>query len=242
MRDRASSDEREGILLLHKPVGLTSHDVVARLRRCLGIRKIGHAGTLDPMASGLLILLVGRATKASAYFSSKDKVYEGMLRLGVTTATQDSDGQVLETREVPKFSTEELREALAAFGGDQYQLPPMYSAKKIHGKPLYKMARKGLEVEREPRFIHVQAFDLLAYEPPELSFRLKCSKGTYVRTLAHDLGQRLGCGAHLSQLCRLRSGDFDLSAAQPLEELERMSFMELSRCLIPLREAVPLPP
>ncbi|MDR0728480.1 MAG: tRNA pseudouridine(55) synthase TruB [Puniceicoccales bacterium] len=242
MRDRASPDDREGILLLHKPVGLTSHDVVARLRRCLGLRKIGHAGTLDPMASGLLILLVGRATKASAYFSSKDKVYEGMLHLGVTTDTQDSDGRVLETREVPEFSKEELREALAAFGGDQYQLPPMYSAKKIHGKPLYKMARKGLEIEREPRFIHVKAFELLTYEPPELSFRLECSKGTYVRTLAHDLGQRLGCGAHLSRLCRLRSGDFDLGAARPLEELERMSFRELSQCLLPLREAIPLPP
>jgi tRNA pseudouridine55 synthase len=194
------------------------------------------------MASGLLIILVGRATKASAYFSSKDKVYEGIFRLGVTTETQDSDGQVLEAKEIPKFSTEELRAALAVFGGDQYQLPPMYSAKKIHGKPLYKMARKGLEIEREPRFIHVYIFDLVSYDPPELSFRLKCSKGTYVRTLAHDLGQHLGCGAHLSQLCRIQSGDFDLSAAWPLEELEQMPFRELNRCLIPLREALPLAP
>jgi len=240
MRDRCHPEAQEGILLLHKPVGITSHDVVARLRRVLGLRRIGHAGTLDPLASGLLIMLVGRATRASQYFSSRDKVYEGAFRLGVTTDTQDADGQVLETREVPDLSEEELQAAMAALTGDQYQLPPMYSAKKVHGKPLYRMARQGLEVEREPRFIHVRGFELLARNLPEVSFRLECSKGTYVRTLAHDVGQRLGCGAHLARLCRTRSGDFDLSAALPLEAVEHMSLSEVGRHLIPLREAVPL--
>jgi tRNA pseudouridine55 synthase len=239
MRDK-NPDNWEGVLLVHKPIGITSHDVVARLRRHLGLKKIGHAGTLDPMASGLLIMLIGRATKASHYFSSKDKVYEGVFQLGITTDTQDSDGQILETKFVPEFSEDDLKAAMAAFTGDQYQLPPMYSAKKIHGKPLYKMARKGLEVEREQRFIHVYSFDLIAYQPPMVEFRLVCSKGTYVRTVAHDVGQRLGCGAHLTRLCRTRSGEFDLEQALALEAIEAMPLASVHQSLIPLHEAVPL--
>ncbi|MDR0445203.1 MAG: tRNA pseudouridine(55) synthase TruB [Puniceicoccales bacterium] len=240
MRARTNADDWEGILLVHKPIGMTSHDVVTHLRRHLGLKKIGHAGTLDPMASGLLIMLIGRATKASHYFSSKDKTYQGIFQLGITTDTQDSDGQVMEEKPVPELSEDDLKKHMAHFVGDQYQLPPMYSAKKIHGKPLYKMARKGLEVERERRFIHVYAFDLLSYHSPMVEFRLTCSKGTYVRTVAHDVGQQLGCGAHLTQLCRIRSGEFDLERALPLESIENMSLASISRHLIPLREAVPL--
>ena len=240
MRARINADDWEGILLVHKPIGMTSHDVVTHLRRHLGLKKIGHAGTLDPMASGLLIMLIGKATKASHYFSSKDKTYQGIFQLGMTTDTQDSDGEVVETKPVPKLSKDDLKGHMAHFVGDQYQLPPMYSAKKIHGKPLYKMARKGLEVEREQRFIHVYSFDLIAYHPPMVEFRLVCSKGTYVRTVAHDVGQQLGCGAHLTQLCRTRSGEFNLEQALPLEAIEAMSLTSVHQNLIPLHEAVPL--
>ena len=166
------------------------------------MKRVGHAGTLDPMATGLLIILVGKATRVSQYLMSVDKEYEGTIELGKVTDTQDAEGEVLETTPVPAFSEADILTAVKSFLGDQYQTPPMYSAVKIDGVPLYKSARKGEEVEREPRFIRVMSWDLTRIALPRLDFRLRCTKGTYVRTLAHDLGRKLGCGAHLAALRR----------------------------------------
>lgn len=231
--------ELEGVLLVDKPKGLTSHDVVYRLRRKLSMKKIGHAGTLDPMATGLLVMLIGKATRISQYLMSVDKAYEGEATLGMITDSQDAEGEVMETRPVPPLAEAQVREAMKGFLGDQYQTPPMHSAIKIDGVPLYKMARKGEEVEREPRFIRVMAFDLVGFAPPKLTFRLLCTKGTYVRTIAHDLGQKLGCGAHLSALRRTGSGQFNIGQCITLDALEAMAIPEIEKRLIPVHEAAP---
>lgn len=231
--------ELEGVLLVDKPSGLTSHDVVYRLRRKLSMKKIGHAGTLDPMATGLLVMLIGKATRISQYLMSVDKAYEGEATLGVVTDSQDAEGEVLTTVPVPALTEAQVCEVMKGFLGDQYQIPPMHSAIKIDGVPLYKMARKGEEVEREPRFIRVMSFELLTFNPPKLTFRLLCTKGTYVRTIAHDLGQKLGCGAHLSALRRTGSGKFDIAQCLTLEAIEAMSLPEFEKRLIPIYEAAP---
>jgi tRNA pseudouridine55 synthase len=231
--------EIEGVLLVDKPTGMTSHDVVYRLRRKLQIQRVGHAGTLDPMATGLLIMLIGKATKISQYLISIDKVYEGEVTLGVTTNSQDAEGEVMETRPVPPISEEQLRATMQTFLGDQYQQPPMFSAVKIGGVPLYKKARQGEEVEREPRFIRVSSFDLLSFALPKFTFRLHCTKGTYVRTIAHDLGQKLGCGGHLSALRRTGSGKFTIEQCLPLAEIEALSLADLEKRLVPTYEAAP---
>lgn len=231
--------ELEGVLLVDKPQGLTSHDVVYRLRRKLSMQKIGHAGTLDPMATGLLIMLIGKATRISQYLMSADKVYEGEATLGVVTDSQDAEGEVLTTVPVPALTEAQVRATMKGFLGDQYQIPPMHSAIKRDGVPLYKLARKGEEVEREPRFIRVMAFDLLSFAPPKLTFRLACTKGTYVRTVAHDLGQKLGCGAHLSALRRTGSGKFGIAQCLPLDQIEAMPVVEIEKRLIPVYEAAP---
>jgi tRNA pseudouridine55 synthase len=231
--------EMEGVLLVDKPGGLTSHDVVYRLRRKLGIKKIGHAGTLDPMATGLLVMLIGKATRISQYLISVDKVYEGEATLGVVTDSQDAEGEVMETRPVPELGEAQVREAMKGFLGDQYQTPPMHSAIKIGGVPLYKMARQGVEVEREPRFIRIASFDLMSLALPKLTFTLHCTKGTYVRTIAHDLGQKLGCGAHLTALRRTGSGKFGIGQCLPLDQIEALTLPEIERRLIPVYEAAP---
>lgn len=231
--------ELEGVLLVDKPTDHTSHDVVARLRRKLNMKRIGHAGTLDPMATGLLIMLIGKATRISQYLISLDKEYEGTITLGATTDSQDADGEVMETRPVPPLTEAEVRTAMNAFLGDQYQMPPMFSAIKIGGVPLYKSARKGEEVAREPRFIRVMNFDLTRFALPQLDFRLKSSKGTYVRTIAHDLGQKLGCGAHLSALRRTATDRFNISQALTLDAIEALPIPEIERRLIPVYEAAP---
>ena len=228
-----------GLLLIDKPQGITSHDVVARVRLELGERRVGHAGTLDPMATGLLIVLVGRATRVSQFIISLDKEYEGTIELGKVTDSQDADGEVMETRPVPEMTEADVRAAVQGFLGDQYQMPPMYSAIKIGGVPLYKKARKGEDVAREPRFIRVMSWDVLGFESPRIRFRLRCSKGTYVRTLAHDLGAKLGCGAHLSSLRRTATDRFNVSQALTLEQIEKLSLPEIQRRLIPVGEAVP---
>jgi len=206
------SDELiSGVLLVDKGQDMTSHDVVAVARRCLNMKKIGHCGTLDPMATGMLILVLGNGTRLSELLMSEDKEYVGTLTLGKTTNTQDAEGEVVEEKPVPDDLT--LDQVKAAFGtlrGDFYQMPPMVSAVKIGGVPLYKLARKGQEVEREPRFVRVYDYEITRFAPPEVDFRVVCSKGFYVRTYAHDIGQRLGCGAHLSALRRTRSGHFKL--------------------------------
>jgi tRNA pseudouridine55 synthase len=231
--------EVEGVLLVDKPTGMTSHDVVYRLRRKFQIQRVGHAGTLDPMATGVLVMLIGKATKISQYLISQDKVYEGEVTLGVTTNSQDAEGEVMETRPVPPLTEAEVRAAMKGFLGDQYQQPPMFSAVKIGGVPLYKLARKGEEIEREPRFIRVAAFELLTFNLPKFSFSLHCTKGTYVRTIAHDLGQKLGCGGHLSALRRTGSGSFAIGGCLPLAEIEAMPLPELEKRLIPTLEAAP---
>ncbi|MEY4090427.1 MAG: hypothetical protein RJB55_2698 [Verrucomicrobiota bacterium] len=231
--------EMEGILLVDKPTDHTSHDVVARLRGKLRMKRVGHAGTLDPMATGLLIILVGKATRVSQYLMSLDKEYEGTIELGKVTDTQDAEGEVLETIPVPAFSEADILAAVKSFLGDQYQTPPMYSAVKIDGVPLYKSARKGEEVEREPRFIRVMSWEITRFALPRLDFRLRCTKGTYVRTLAHDLGRKLGCGAHLAALRRTASDKFHISQALTLDQINALSLPEIEKRLIAPRDAVP---
>ena len=230
----------EGILLVDKPSGITSHDIVDRLRRNLKMKKIGHAGTLDPLATGLMIMLIGKATKVSQFLISLDKAYEGTFKLGVETDSQDSDGEVVETKDLPENLSEEIiGDAMKEFLGDQYQTPPMFSAKKINGVPLYKMARKGKTVEREPRVIRINELSLQRWDSPEGRFFMDCSKGTYVRTVFHDLGQKLDCGGHLTSLRRTKINDFSIEGVPTLDEIETMGTGEFQSLLIPVREAVP---
>jgi tRNA pseudouridine55 synthase len=215
-----SGTEIDGVLLVDKSTGMTSHDVVAITRRALNTKKVGHCGTLDPLATGLLIITIGRGTKIQDLLMSEDKEYVGTLRLGEVTDSQDSDGQVVETRPVPDLAREKLDAAFAKFHGDFYQTPPMVSAIKKDGVPLYKLARQGKTVEREPRFVHVYAHEIQAVRLPEIDFRVVCSKGFYVRTYAHDVGGELGCGAHLKSLRRTKSGRFSVEGAVTIEELK----------------------
>lgn len=210
-----------GILLLNKEPGFTSHDAVAKLRGILRFRRIGHAGTLDPMAQGLLVMLLGKATRASEYASGAEKEYIADFILGVETDTQDTTGNVF--AEAPVDVTEsQLRQALSSFEGGYDQVPPMYSAIQKDGVRLYDLARKGKEVERESRFIALPLLELLSFDPPRGKLRVRCSKGTYIRTLCHDLGQRLGCGGAMSALTRVQAGDFSLEDALTLGEVEQL--------------------
>ena len=231
--------EFEGVLLVDKPTEHTSHDVVARLRGKFKMKRIGHAGTLDPAATGLLIMLIGKATRISQYMMSVEKEYVGTVKLGEVTNTQDADGEVLETRPVPELSEADILAAMKTLKGDQYQMPPMFSAIKIDGVPLYKSARKGEDIEREPRFIRVMQFDLKRWESPELDFVVRSSKGTYVRTLAHDLGQKLGCGGHLKSLRRTASGDLRVEDALTLDALLEMPLLDLEKRLLPIHQVAP---
>jgi len=223
----------DGAILIDKPAGPTSHDVVDAIRRTFGIKKVGHCGTLDPNATGLLIIVLGRGTKLSERLMSDDKVYEGTIKMGEATHSYDADGDLVSSLPVPVLTLEELNEAAAAFIGDLMQKPPMVSAVKKNGVPLYKLARKGVEVEREPRLVHVYNFRFLNYAEPLAEFRLACTKGTYVRTIAHELGEKLGCGAHLSALRRSASGKFDVSEASPLAEVLRLSPRDLEKRVLP---------
>tara|TARA_A100001015_G_scaffold306627_1_gene401231 strand:- start:4537 stop:5265 length:729 start_codon:yes stop_codon:yes gene_type:complete len=230
----------EGILLVDKPSGITSHNIVDRLRKKLNMKKIGHAGTLDPLATGLMIMLIGKATKVSQFLISLDKAYEGIFKLGEETDSQDSDGQVVNKKDLPEnLSAEMIEDVMKEFLGDQYQTPPMFSAKKINGVPLYKMARKGKTVDREPRVIRINELSLRGWNSPEGQFYMECSKGTYVRTVFHDLGQKLGCGGHLTSLRRTKINDFSIEGVPSLEEIETMGSGEFQSLLIPVREAVP---
>jgi tRNA pseudouridine55 synthase len=205
-----SNEAYNGVLLVDKGPGMTSHDVVAVTRRCLGMKKVGHCGTLDPMATGMLIVVVGNATRIQDLLMAEDKEYIGTATLGVNTSSQDKEGEILETKPVPAFTEAEITTAFDSYRGDFYQTPPMVSAIKKDGVPLYKLARQGKEVAREPRFVRVYDYQINQIALPEIDFRVVCSKGFYVRTYAHDIGQKLGCGAHLSSLRRTRSGHFTL--------------------------------
>lgn len=211
-------DPFDGLLLLDKPSGPTSHDIVDEVRRHLRMKRVGHGGTLDPNATGLLIILLGRGTKLSNFVMGTDKTYEGVMRLGVSTDSQDADGEVTATADAAGVTREQLEAVMKEFVGDLLQTPPMVSAVKIKGVPLYKLARKGQTVEREPRLIHVYEFKLLDFNNPDATFRLSCTKGTYVRTICADAGAKLGCGAHLASLRRTKSGDFDVKDAMTLDE------------------------
>jgi tRNA pseudouridine55 synthase len=215
-----SGTDIDGVLLVDKSQAMTSHDVVAITRRSLNTKKVGHCGTLDPLATGLLIITIGRGTKIQDLLMSEDKEYIGTLKLGEETDSQDSDGQVTKSSPVPEFTREQIDAAFAKFHGDFYQTPPMVSAIKKDGVPLYKLARQGKVVEREPRFVHVYAHEILAIRPTEIDFRVVCSKGFYVRTYAHEIGAELGCGAHLKALRRTKSGRFSVEGAITIDELK----------------------
>lgn len=226
-------DPFDGALLVDKPAGPTSHDIVEVVRSHLALAKVGHCGTLDPAATGLIILLLGRATKLAEKLMADDKVYSGWLKLGETTNSYDADGEVTATAELPPLSLERLNEIADAFTGDQMQVPPMVSAIKKDGVPLYKLARKGIEVPREPRLIHIYKFRFLDYQAPYARFLVACTKGTYVRSLAHDLGQKLGCGGHLCSLRRIVSGKFDVADSIIYEDLLKLSRDEIQKRVIP---------
>ena len=224
----------DGVLLVDKSPGMTSHDVVALVRQRLGIQKVGHCGTLDPFATGLLLIVLGRGTKIQDLLMSEDKEYVGTMRLGEVTSSQDRYGEILETRDYSHVDETKLRAAFAKFHGDFYQMPPMVSAIKKAGVPLYKLAREGKVVAREPRFVHVYAHEIQAVRLPEVDFRVICSKGFYVRTYAHDIGEELGCGAHLSALRRTKSGRFSVDRAVSLDELRSASTDHLTGRILSL--------
>ena len=217
----------DGVLLVDKAAGMTSHDVVALVRRQLGIKKVGHCGTLDPLATGLLLITIGRGTKVQDLLMSEDKEYVGTLTLGASTSTQDREGEVIETKPVPELAEADIRAAFEKFRGDFYQTPPMVSAKKHGGVPLYKLARQGKVVEREPRFVHVYRYNIDRVSLPDVDFSVLCSKGFYVRTYANDIGQLLGCGGHLKALRRTKSGRFDVTNAITVDQIKELPREEI---------------
>lgn len=217
----SDSTEQFGFILINKPSGPTSHDIIDKLRRITGLKKIGHAGTLDPLASGLLICAIGRAaTKQIDSFVKQDKVYEAEMVLGATSDTYDSQG-VIVARDCKQLSRELIEKVLLKFTGEQDQIPPMYSAKKVAGKKLYELARQGIEIKREPCRIVISELELISYEWPKVKIRVACSSGTYIRSLVYDIGEELGVGAYMSALLRTRIGKFDLTGATQLETLTR---------------------
>ena len=229
----------KGVLLLDKPAGITSHDVVDRVRRAAHTRRVGHTGTLDPSATGLLIICVGEATRLSEYLTRLDKVYKGYLRFGVVTDSYDMDGKVLEENPVPELDSDAIQEAFDAFSGEIEQVPPMVSAVKVGGKRLYKMARKGETVERKARKVTVKEFRLLGYEAPLAQFRVECTSGTYVRALCHDVGQTLGCGATLDSLRRVAVGRHRVEDAIPGDDFQNEE--DVYEHLMAMGEALDLP-
>ena len=226
----------DGVLLIDKAPGMTSHDVVAITRRVLNTRKVGHCGTLDPLATGLLIITIGRGTKIQDLLMSEDKEYVGTVRLGQTTTSQDADGEILEEKPVPDLTRQQIDEAFGKYQGDFYQTPPMVSAIKKDGVPLYKLARQGKTIERDPRLVHVYGHKLIKIALPDVEFRVVCSKGFYVRTYAHDIGQLLGCGGHLRALRRTASGKFRVDGALTVDELRGLPIDQIKTRVLSLPE------
>lgn len=228
-----------GMLIVDKPVGMTSHDVVAVIRKGTGLRRIGHTGTLDPRASGVLVVLIGPAVRLSEYLLSSKKGYEAIIRFGSISNTYDGDGEITSTGgKIPK-SEAAIRKAMKKFTGEFDQIPPVYSAIKVHGQKACDMARKGKEIDLHARHVNVYSFDLVEYAPPEMTADILCSAGTYVRSIAHDLGEELGCGAYLSGLRRTVCGNFSLRNAIPLDDLKK-AFLDGTwyQHLIPAAEAM----
>src|SRR5438046_6716645 len=224
----------DGALLVDKAAGMTSHDVVAIVRRRLQMKKVGHCGTLDPIATGLLLLTLGRGTKIQDLLMSEDKEYSGTMILGQTTDTQDSAGNVTQERPVPPLDEATVRAAFEKFSADFYQMPPMVSAIKQGGVPLYKLVRQGKTVEREPRLVHVYRYTIDRIASPEIDFSVVCSKGFYVRTYAHDIGAELGCGAHLYSLRRVKSGRFDVANAISVDQIKNGDPSEIAARVLSL--------
>jgi len=230
-----------GVVVVNKPSGPTSFDVVRRVKGLFKVKRVGHTGTLDPTATGVLPICVGEATKVAGFIADGEKEYEATVRFGQVTDTQDAAGRVLETRPVEGVTEDRVREALRSFVGLIEQTPPMYSARKIEGKRLYELARAGEEVEREPRTVNVDEARMTFFQPPDCGIFVRCSKGTYLRTLAHDLGARLGCGAHLRELRRTRVGPFGIDESVGVDELmaaAKQGRDELARYLKPLDRAL----
>lgn len=229
----------KGLLLVDKPAGMTSHDVVDRIRRAARMKRVGHTGTLDPAATGLLILCLGPATRLSEHFTGLEKTYEGTMRLGVETASYDLDGEIVAEKPVPTLTVEDIQRECDRFVGQIQQIPPMVSAVKIDGERLYKLARKGETVERPARSVLVRAYDVLSYEAPDARVRVTCSSGTYVRSLCHDVGQALGCGAALASLRRLAVGRHRIEDALPLDSFTSPDSVEAR--LLSMGDALDLP-
>lgn len=238
---RGRGRDINGILLLDKPVGLGSNAALQEVKRLFNARKAGHTGNLDPLASGLLPVCLGEATKLSAFLLDADKVYTGTCKLGVRTTTADAEGEVIETRPVGNIDMARVREVLESFTGEITQIPPMHSAVKHQGQPLYKLAHQGIEVERKPRTVRIHELRLLRFESDELDIYVHCSKGTYIRTLAEEIGEALGCGAYLSALRRNAVGPFRLEGAVTLDELRQAAAAgpeALDTLLLPMEEAL----
>jgi tRNA pseudouridine55 synthase len=236
--EKENKNLMSGVIVIDKPIGMTSHDVVQIVRKGTNIRRAGHTGTLDPRASGVLVVLVGPAVRLSEYVSASDKRYQAVIQLGTTTDTYDADGRVLSTTSVD-ISEKQFDDVLQSFVGQIEQVPPPYSSVKVKGRHAYDMARNGEEVDLEPRTINVYNLDLLEWAPPEAVIDVYCSSGTYVRSLAHDLGEKLGCGAHLIGLRRTKSGRFTLRDAVPLRKLrEAFENDTWQNLIIPAAEAL----
>jgi tRNA pseudouridine55 synthase len=234
---RAAQENPDGVLVIDKAAGMTSHDVVDRLRRITKVRQIGHTGTLDPFATGVLVLCVGRATKVARFINSLDKEYEGEMIFGAVSSTYDIEGEKRHVAAGCSLDQERIEKELASFRGEILQIPPPYSAVKVNGKKLYQYAREGMEAKPQPRRVTVYEFSILSLAPPQMRFRTRVSSGTYVRSLCHDLGLALGCGAYVSALRRTRVGHFRLADAVSLEKLESLPAMVRER-LITIRSAL----
>ena len=221
-----------GILVLDKPKGITSHDVVNIVRRLFEIKKVGHAGTLDPIATGVLVILIGKATKRSNLLARDDKEYTAMLRLGITTETGDAFGKIISTSQLQGLDRGLIEKTIMGFKGEIEQMPPMFSAIKFKGRSLYKWARKGITVPRKVRKVTIKDIYIKEISLPDIVFDISCSKGTYIRQLCVDIGARLGCGAHMMELRRIKAGDFHISQAINIDRLKSLAGEELSNALI----------
>lgn len=224
-----------GVLIVDKPKGMTSHDVVDFARRRFALKKVGHAGSLDPIATGVLVLLLGTTTKLSAKFMGDDKTYDAILECGIATDTLDAEGKIKEVKDINGLNEEKVKRVFSQFCGEQLQVPPAYSAVKHKGKPLYKLARRGVFIEKEPRRINIKELLINEVKLPFVSFRVCCSKGTYVRKLCDDIGKKLGCGAHMTALRRLKSGEFEIENSVSVNELSKMKPEELQEKLIHIK-------
>ena len=244
-RRRNKGRNISGIVLLDKPLGITSNRALQIVKRLFNTAKAGHTGSLDPLATGLLPLCLGEATKVSGFLLDANKSYIATIKLGVKTSSADAEGEVIETRPVENYSKKQIKAAIDHFIGDIEQIPPMHSALKVDGQPLYKLAHQGLVIERKARSVHIFDIEILRHEADEIEIAVDCSKGTYIRTLAEDIGEKLGCGAHLSALRRTASGPFELEDSITLEELENLAehsaehgFADLDKVLMPAEDAL----